>query len=55
MYTVISPLSSLHPLSDASFSDDMSDMGSDGDVSRGPSEPAVKRERIELNHSLQEI
>ncbi|KAG7279416.1 hypothetical protein CRUP_024235 [Coryphaenoides rupestris] len=40
---------------DPSFSDDMSDMGSDGDGSRGASEPAVKRERIEINHSLQEI
>ncbi|KAM6963300.1 DNA-binding protein RFX2 isoform 1-T1 [Aplochiton taeniatus] len=40
---------------DPSFSDDMSDLGSDGDVSRGPNEPAVKRERIEINHSLQEI
>ncbi|XP_066551739.1 DNA-binding protein RFX2 isoform X2 [Amia ocellicauda] len=39
------------------FSDDMSDLGSEGDSgSRGPSEPPVKRERIEpLNHSLQEI
>uniref|UniRef100_A0A3P8YFP5 DNA-binding protein RFX2 n=1 Tax=Esox lucius TaxID=8010 RepID=A0A3P8YFP5_ESOLU len=36
-----------------SFSDDMSDMGSD--EGRGPNEPAVKRERIEINHSLQEI
>ncbi|XP_042564837.1 DNA-binding protein RFX2 isoform X2 [Clupea harengus] len=53
-----SDLNSMMPVlmdKDASFSDDMSDMGSDGDVSRGPSEPAVKRERIELNHSLQEI
>uniref|UniRef100_A0A4W5MH92 DNA-binding protein RFX2 n=1 Tax=Hucho hucho TaxID=62062 RepID=A0A4W5MH92_9TELE len=33
--------------------DDMSDMGSD--EGRGPNEPAVKRERIEINHSLQEI
>ncbi|KAJ3600039.1 hypothetical protein NHX12_033991 [Muraenolepis orangiensis] len=40
---------------DPSFSDDMSDIGSDGDGSRDPSEPAVKRERIEINHSLQEI
>ncbi|XP_010870127.1 DNA-binding protein RFX2 isoform X4 [Esox lucius] len=38
---------------DNSFSDDMSDMGSD--EGRGPNEPAVKRERIEINHSLQEI
>ncbi|XP_039622568.1 DNA-binding protein RFX2 isoform X3 [Polypterus senegalus] len=38
------------------FSDDMSDIGSDGDSSsRGACEPPVKRERIELNHSLQEI
>uniref|UniRef100_A0A4W5RCJ5 DNA-binding protein RFX2 n=1 Tax=Hucho hucho TaxID=62062 RepID=A0A4W5RCJ5_9TELE len=36
-----------------SFSDDMSDIGSD--EGRGPNEPAVKRERIEINHSLQEI
>uniref|UniRef100_A0A8C7JV87 DNA-binding protein RFX2 n=1 Tax=Oncorhynchus kisutch TaxID=8019 RepID=A0A8C7JV87_ONCKI len=36
-----------------SFSDDMSDMGSD--EGRGPNEPIVKRERIEINHSLQEI
>ncbi|XP_076007326.1 DNA-binding protein RFX2 isoform X2 [Genypterus blacodes] len=40
---------------DASFSDEMSDMGSDADGSKGPSEPAVKRERIEISHSLQEI
>lgn len=38
---------------DPSFSDDMSDVGSD--EGRGPNEPAVKRERIEINHSLQEI
>ncbi|XP_063056796.1 DNA-binding protein RFX2 isoform X3 [Engraulis encrasicolus] len=53
-----SDLNSMMPVlmdKDPSFSDDMSDLGSDGDVSRGPSEPAVKRERIELNHSLQEI
>ncbi|XP_077080438.1 DNA-binding protein RFX2 isoform X4 [Siphateles boraxobius] len=41
---------------DASFSDDMA---SDGDMSRmserSMSEPAVKRERIESSHSLQEI
>ncbi|XP_056271314.1 DNA-binding protein RFX2 isoform X2 [Pseudoliparis swirei] len=40
---------------DASFSDEMSDLGSDGDASRGPTEPAVKRERIELSHPLQEM
>ncbi|XP_059196485.1 DNA-binding protein RFX2 isoform X1 [Centropristis striata] len=40
---------------DASFSDDMSDLGSDADASRGPSEPAVKRERIEMSHPLQEM
>ncbi|XP_056131549.1 DNA-binding protein RFX2 isoform X2 [Lampris incognitus] len=53
-----SDLSSMMPSlmdKDASFSDDMTDLGSDADVSRGPSEPAVKRERIEINHSLQEI
>ncbi|XP_051508497.1 DNA-binding protein RFX2-like isoform X1 [Myxocyprinus asiaticus] len=42
---------------DASFSDDLA---SDGDMLRSMSdrdlsEPAVKRERIEINHSLQEI
>ncbi|XP_057211955.1 DNA-binding protein RFX2 isoform X4 [Triplophysa rosa] len=37
---------------DTSFSDDLA---SDGDMSRSMSEPAVKRERIEINHSLQEI
>ncbi|XP_055020535.1 DNA-binding protein RFX2 isoform X2 [Boleophthalmus pectinirostris] len=40
---------------DASFSDEMSDMGSDADTSRGPTEPAVKRERIELTHPMQEM
>ncbi|KAK1896431.1 DNA-binding protein RFX2 [Dissostichus eleginoides] len=40
---------------DASFSDEMSDLGSDADASRGPTEPAVKRERIELSHPLQEM
>ncbi|XP_017322526.1 DNA-binding protein RFX2 isoform X2 [Ictalurus punctatus] len=40
---------------DASFSDDMSDLGSDADVSRGTCEPTVKSERIEINHTLQEI
>lgn len=40
---------------DASFTDEMSDLGSDADVSRGPSEPAVKRERIEMSHPLQEM
>ncbi|KAJ7992962.1 hypothetical protein DPEC_G00267510 [Dallia pectoralis] len=38
---------------DHSFSDEMSDPGSD--EGRGPNEPAVKRERIEINHTLQEI
>ncbi|KAK7135998.1 hypothetical protein R3I94_014608 [Phoxinus phoxinus] len=49
-----SDLSSMMPSlmeKDASFSDDMA---SDGDMSR-MSEPAVKRERIESSHSLQEI
>ncbi|XP_031169742.1 DNA-binding protein RFX2 isoform X1 [Sander lucioperca] len=40
---------------DASFSDDMSDLGSDADTSRGPTEPAVKRERIDMSHPLQEM
>ncbi|XP_034036058.1 DNA-binding protein RFX2 isoform X4 [Thalassophryne amazonica] len=52
-----SDLSSMMPslMEKDSFSDEMSDMGSDADASRGPTEPAVKRERIEINHSLQEI
>ncbi|XP_061093926.1 DNA-binding protein RFX2 isoform X1 [Conger conger] len=65
-----SDLNSMMPMlmeKDSSFSDDMSDLGSDGDMSRDlsrdmsrdltrdPGEPAVKRERIEINHSLQEI
>ncbi|XP_028301410.1 DNA-binding protein RFX2 isoform X2 [Gouania willdenowi] len=40
---------------DASFSDEMSDLGSDLDTPRGASEPAVKRERIEISHPLQEM
>ncbi|XP_029938555.1 DNA-binding protein RFX2 isoform X5 [Salarias fasciatus] len=51
-----SDLSSMMPSlmeKDASFSDEMSDLGSDGDTSRGPTEPAVKRERIEMSHPLQ--
>ncbi|KAI1891620.1 hypothetical protein AGOR_G00145660 [Albula goreensis] len=53
-----SDLNSMMPMlmdKDPSFSDQMSDLGSDGDMSRGPNEPEVKRERIEINHSLQEI
>ncbi|XP_037391577.1 DNA-binding protein RFX2 isoform X3 [Pygocentrus nattereri] len=53
-----SDLSSMMPPlleKDASFSEDISDLGSDGDVSRGTCEPAIKSERIEINHSLQEI
>ncbi|XP_035796731.1 DNA-binding protein RFX2 isoform X2 [Amphiprion ocellaris] len=53
-----SDLSSMMPSlmeKDASFSDEMSDLGSDADASRGPSEPAVKRERIEMSHPLQEM
>uniref|UniRef100_W5LB43 DNA-binding protein RFX2 n=1 Tax=Astyanax mexicanus TaxID=7994 RepID=W5LB43_ASTMX len=54
-----SDLSSMMPSlmeKDQSFSDEMSDLGSDGDVSRVTCEPtAVKSERIEINHSLQEI
>ncbi|XP_036410486.1 DNA-binding protein RFX2-like [Megalops cyprinoides] len=54
-----SDLSSMMPMlidKDTShFSGDISDMGRDGEVSRLPSEPVVKRERIEINHTLQEI
>uniref|UniRef100_A0AAY4DY90 DNA-binding protein RFX2 n=1 Tax=Denticeps clupeoides TaxID=299321 RepID=A0AAY4DY90_9TELE len=53
-----SDLNSMMPVlmdKDPSFSDDMSDLGSEGDVSRCAGEPVVKRERIEINHSLQEI
>ncbi|XP_047442459.1 DNA-binding protein RFX2 isoform X3 [Mugil cephalus] len=53
-----SDLSSMMPSlmeKDASFSDEMSDLGSDADASRGPTEPAVKRERIEISHPLQEM
>ncbi|CAK6971305.1 DNA-binding protein RFX2 Regulatory factor X 2 [Scomber scombrus] len=53
-----SDLSSMMPSlmeKDASFSDEMSDLGSDADTSRGPTEPAVKRERIEMSHPLQEM
>lgn len=51
-----SDLSSMMPSlmeKDASFSDEMSNLGSDADVSSGPAEPAVKRERIEISHPLQ--
>uniref|UniRef100_A0A8C6V4U3 DNA-binding protein RFX2 n=1 Tax=Neogobius melanostomus TaxID=47308 RepID=A0A8C6V4U3_9GOBI len=51
-----SDLSSMMPSlleKDTSFSDEMSDVGSD--ASRGPTEPAVKRERIELTHPMQEM
>ncbi|XP_017276041.1 DNA-binding protein RFX2 isoform X3 [Kryptolebias marmoratus] len=50
-----SDLSSMMPSlieKDASFSDEMN-LGSE--ASRGPAEPAVKRERIELSHPLQEM
>ncbi|MFT7819058.1 DNA-binding protein RFX2 isoform X1 [Arapaima gigas] len=54
-----SDLSSMMPVfmeKDAShFSDDMSDLGSDGDVSKSAGEPPVKRERVDINHSLQEM
>ncbi|XP_071342341.1 DNA-binding protein RFX2 isoform X8 [Trachinotus anak] len=53
-----SDLSSMMPSlmeKDTSFSDEMSDLGSDADASRGPTEPAVKRERIEMSHPLQEM
>ncbi|XP_041861733.1 DNA-binding protein RFX2 isoform X2 [Melanotaenia boesemani] len=53
-----SDLSSMMPSlmeKDTPFSDEMSNLGSDTDAARGPSEPAVKRERIEINHPLQEM
>ncbi|KAM9384420.1 DNA-binding protein RFX2 isoform 2-T2 [Pholidichthys leucotaenia] len=40
---------------DSTFSDQMSNLGSDADASRGPTEPAVKRERIEISHPMQEM
>lgn len=54
-HTLANRLSHTLSLLDPSFSDDMSDLGTDADVSRGTCEPAVKRERIEINHTLQEI
>lgn len=39
---------------DASCTDKMDEL-EDADVSRGPGEPAVKRERIEMSHPLQEM
>uniref|UniRef100_A0A8C9S5L3 DNA-binding protein RFX2 n=1 Tax=Scleropages formosus TaxID=113540 RepID=A0A8C9S5L3_SCLFO len=35
--------------------EDVSSRMSDGDVSKGAGEPPVKRERVEINHALQEI
>ncbi|XP_072245256.1 DNA-binding protein RFX2 isoform X4 [Leuresthes tenuis] len=52
-----SDLSSMMPSlmeKDTPFSE-MSNLGSDADATRGPSEPAVKRERIEMSHPLQEM
>uniref|UniRef100_A0A665WDY0 DNA-binding protein RFX2 n=1 Tax=Echeneis naucrates TaxID=173247 RepID=A0A665WDY0_ECHNA len=46
-----SDLSSMMP----SLMEKGNDLGSDADASRGPTEPAVKRERIEMNHPLQEM
>lgn len=40
--------------SDAPCTDKMDELA-DADVSRGPAEPAVKRERIEMSHPLQEM
>lgn len=40
---------------DVSFTDQMSDLGSDADASRGSAEPAVKRERVEISLPLQEM
>uniref|UniRef100_A0A3P9M755 DNA-binding protein RFX2 n=1 Tax=Oryzias latipes TaxID=8090 RepID=A0A3P9M755_ORYLA len=51
-----SDLSSMMPsLMEKDASDEMSGMGSDADASRETSEPSVKRERIEMSQSLQEI
>ncbi|KAM4739649.1 DNA-binding protein RFX2 isoform 3-T4 [Anableps anableps] len=53
-----SDLSSMMPSlmeKDASFSEEMSNLGGDADASGGPAEPAVKRERIEISHPLQEM
>ncbi|XP_028258684.1 DNA-binding protein RFX2 isoform X3 [Parambassis ranga] len=53
-----SDLSSMMPSlmdKDTSFSDKMSDLGSDADASRGSTEPSVKRERVEITHPLQEM
>ncbi|XP_078802047.1 DNA-binding protein RFX2 isoform X2 [Oryzias latipes] len=51
-----SDLSSMMPsLMEKDASDEMSGMGSDADASREISEPSVKRERIEMSQSLQEI
>uniref|UniRef100_H3DL96 DNA-binding protein RFX2 n=1 Tax=Tetraodon nigroviridis TaxID=99883 RepID=H3DL96_TETNG len=53
-----SDLSSMMPSlldkADASCADKMDEL-EDADVSRGPAEPAVKRERIEMSHPLQEM
>ncbi|XP_023810073.1 DNA-binding protein RFX2 isoform X2 [Oryzias latipes] len=51
-----SDLSSMMPsLMEKDASDEMSGMGSDADASREISEPSVKRERIEMSQSLQEM
>uniref|UniRef100_A0AAY5EPH1 DNA-binding protein RFX2 n=1 Tax=Electrophorus electricus TaxID=8005 RepID=A0AAY5EPH1_ELEEL len=42
-------------MGEVQYSDNLTSSCADGDVSRGPCEPAVKSERIEVNHSLQEI
>ncbi|KAL4634755.1 DNA-binding protein RFX2 isoform X2 [Arapaima gigas] len=48
-------LSSRCSRTDPSFTEDASDLGGDGDVSQRAGEPPVKRERVDTNHSLQEI
>nr|XP_023699561.1 DNA-binding protein RFX2-like [Paramormyrops kingsleyae] len=53
-----SDLNSMMPMlmdKEPPYPDDMSEMGSDGDTSQRTGEPTVKRERVEINHSLQEI
>lgn len=52
-FSLIPPVCFPLPL-DASCTDKMDELD-DADVSRGPAEPAVKRERIEMNHPLQEM
>lgn len=48
-------LPSVLPTDTTHFAGDIGDLSSNGDASGDPGEPPVKRERIEMNHSLQEI